>query len=332
MKKIHLLILVICIAFTSTMSAQYKWDYGVKIGASNYLGDIGGKYLPRRDFVVDMHLISTRFAAGAYGRYKFNKRLAVAGNLDWIRITDRDAYTTYAPRRARNANFRNDLIELGARAELTIWYDNDVGNKGYYNPDFKLFAFAGLAGYYSNPKGQIFSNGELQYDGQWFALRPWRTEGQEKSYSKFGVAVPAGLGCYFTFDKKWRFQWDLSWRTVFTDYLDDVSTVFNAPNPEDPADYQTALSFVNQAYPELIEGLVTDNPQYTAADLAIENFTYVSNPNAPLSPRGDATHNDSYLTTQLTITRVIRGKSSFYKAKYSYLKNKAGVRRARAKF
>jgi hypothetical protein len=111
-----------------------------------------------------------------------------------------------------------------------------------------------------------------------------------------------------------------------------VSTVFNAPNPEDPADYQTALSFVNQAYPELIEGLVTDNPQYTAADLAIENFTYVSNPNAPLSPRGDATHNDSYLTTQLTITRVIRGKSSFYKAKYSYLKNKAGVRRARAKF
>jgi len=72
MKKIHLLILVICIAVTSNVSAQYKWDYGVKVGASNYLGDIGGKYLPRRDFVVDMHLISTRFAAGAYGRYKFN--------------------------------------------------------------------------------------------------------------------------------------------------------------------------------------------------------------------------------------------------------------------
>ena len=329
MKKIVFFLSLVLVLLSNVSLAQYRWDYGLKVGASNYLGDIGGKYLPRRDFVVDMHLISTRMSAGAYVRYKVNKRLAFSTNFDWIRITDRDAYTTYAPRRARNANFRNDLLELGGRAEVTIWYDNDVGNKGYYNPDFKVFLFAGLAGYSSNPKGQIFKDGDVQYGGEWFALRDWRTEGQKSSYSKFGLAIPAGIGAYFTFKKKWRVQWDLSWRTVFTDYLDDVSTVYSTPNSNDSKAYE----FVNnQTYQALLDGLVAENPQYTANDLSIENFQIAPPGATYASPRGDATHNDSYLTTQLTVTRVIRGRSSFSKSKYSYMKGRPGVRRSRAKF
>ena len=317
--------------------AQYRFDYGLKVGASNYLGDIGGKYLPRRDFAVDMHLNSTRMSAGAYARYKVNKRLAFSANFDWIRITDRDAYTTYAPRRARNANFRNDLLELGGRAEVTIWYDNDVGNKGYYNPDFKVFLFAGLAGYSSNPKGQIYNNGEVQYGGEWFELRDWKTEGQRESYAKYGLAIPAGIGAYFTYNKKWRVQWDLSWRTVFTDYLDDISTVYTTPNSDDTRIGNTGESLAyeyvnNQTYQALLDGLVADNPQYTANDLSIENFQIAPPGAIYQSPRGNATNNDSYLTTQLTVTRVVRGRSSFYKSKFSYMKGKPGVRKSRAKF
>ena len=326
MKKIVFFLSLVFAMLSNESSAQYRWDYGLKVGASNYLGDIGGKYLPRRDFVVDMHLVSTRMSAGAYARYKVNKRLAFSTNFDWIRITDRDAYTTYAPRRARNSNFRNDLLELGGRAEVTIWYDNDVGNKGYYNPDFKVFLFAGLAGYASNPKGQIYKDGEVQYGGEWFSLRDWKTEGQTTPYAKYGMAIPTGIGAYFTYNKKWRVQWDLSWRTVFTDYLDDLSTVYG--NPED----ENANQFVNgQTYQALLDGLVAENPQYTSADLYIDNFRYVDGA-VKQAPRGDATHNDSYLTTQLTVTRVVRGRSSFYKSKYSYMKGKPGVRRSRAKF
>jgi hypothetical protein len=326
MKKILFFFSLVLVLAASEATAQYRWDFGLKVGASNYLGDIGGKYLPRRDFVVDMHLVSTRMSAGAYMRYKVNKRLAFSANFDWIRITDRDAYTTYAPRRARNANFQNDLLELGGRAEMTIWYDNDVGNKGYYNPDFKVFLFAGLAGYSSNPKGQIYNNGEVQYGGEWFELRDWKTEGQKESYAKYGLAIPAGIGAYFTYNKKWRVQWDLSWRTVFTDYLDDLSTVY--ANPQD----EKAQQFVNgQTYQALLDGLVADNPEYTSADLYIDNFRYVDGA-VKQAPRGDATHNDSYLTTQLTVTRVVRGRSGFYKSKYSYMKGKPGVRKSRAKF
>jgi Zn-dependent oligopeptidase len=50
------------------------------------------------------------------------------------------------------------------------------------------------------------------------------------------------------------------------------------------------------------------------------------------SKRGDSTNNDSYLTAQFTVGKVIRGRSNFYKSKYSYLKNRAGVRRSKAKF
>lgn len=337
MKKILFFFSLVLVLASTEATAQYRWDFGLKVGASNYLGDIGGKYLPRRDFVVDMHLESTRMSAGAYMRYKVNKRLAFSANFDWIRITDRDAYTTYAPRRARNANFQNDLLELGGRAEMTIWYDNDVGNKGYYNPDFKVFLFAGLAGYSSNPKGQIYNNGEVQYGGEWFELRDWKTEGQKESYAKYGLAIPAGIGAYFTYNKKWRVQWDLSWRTVFTDYLDDISTVYATPNSDDSRIGNTGESLAfeyvnNQTYQALLDGLVADNPEYTAEDLAIQNFQISDNPAAYQSPRGNATNNDSYLTTQLTVTRVVRGRSSFYKSKYSYMKGKPGVRKSRAKF
>lgn len=321
MKKVLLFLLV----FLSIQAgAQYKWDYGMKLGAANYLGDIGGKELTRRDFVPDMHLTTTRWATGTYARYKFSKRFAVNTNIDYMRIEDADLYTTNPGRRGRNMNFRNDMFELGVRAELTIWYDNDVGNKGFYNPDFKMYLFGGVAGYYSNPKGQIYKDGEIQYGGEWFALRNWMTEGQDKPYSMFGVAIPAGIGFYFTQKKTWRYGFEVSWRTTFTDYLDDISTTYQLPNTDDPL----AFEFVNQTYQELIDGINQNLPegQWTS----VNDFTY-QGPDT-YTKRGDPTHNDSYITAQVTIGKTIRGRSNFYKSKYGYLKNRAGMRVGRAKF
>lgn len=322
MKRI---IFLICVLAGFEAAAQYKWDYGIKIGAANYLGDIGGKEKTRRDFVVDMHLKTTNLNIGLFGRYKFSKRFSVAGNLDYISINDRDELTTNPPRRARNMNFRNRLFELGARAEVTIWYDNDVSGRGYYNPDFKMYLFGGLAGFYHNPQGQITKDGEMLYGGEWYNLRPWKTEGQDKAYSAIGLAIPAGIGLYFTFEKTWRVGWEFSWRTTFTDYLDDVSTTYNIPNTTDPK----ALEFVDQSYVALIDQINAENPDSEFYPLSIYNFQYDE---TTAQKRGDPTHNDSYLTTQLTVSKVIRGRSKFYRSKYSWLKNRATIRRSRAKF
>lgn len=315
MKK--LLYLAIFIFLSSSAFSQYKWDYGIKLGGANYLGDIGGKELTRRDFVWDMHMNQTNIAVGAYGRYKFSKRMSIAANLDYLQINDADSETTNPARRARNMNFRNRMFEIGLRGEMTIFYDNDVGGKGYYNPDFKLYAFGGLSLYRHNPQGQIFKEGELLYDGAWYDLRPWQTEGVE--YGAFGVAIPAGIGLYFTFDKTWRFGWELSWRTTFTDYLDDVSTTYVDPATLDPL----AAEFASQTYQALIQEI--NNP----ASGSVNDHQYVG---GFATKRGDPTHNDSYITSQFTIGRVIRGRSDFYKKKYSWLKNRTGSRRSRAKF
>jgi len=363
MKKILLLFLLFA---SVSVSAQYQWDYGVRLGAANYLGDIGGKEQQRRDYFWDMHLGQTRYAVGAYGRYKFSKRFAVSGTLDHMLIQDADQYTSYIPRRTRNLNFRNRMFELSARAEFTLWYDNDVGNRGFYNPDYKLFAFAGLAAYYSNPQARLVydeAEKELAYSlggdtaklvpgeyvsDTWYSLRPYRTEGS--TYSNFGLAIPMGIGMYFTFNKSWRIGWEICWRKTFSDYLDDVSTYYNKPAPDDASTYDLALALQSQTYQELLTDqnallrLEEGNPIYEDIFpiMSLNDFRYQpqneTTPDAFQSTRGlhdpsnPLARKDNYVTTQLVITKIVRGRSKFYKSKYSWVKNRATVRRSRAKF
>lgn len=350
------------------MGAQYQYDYGIKMGAANYLGDIGGKNLQRRDYFYDMHIGQTAYAFGTYGRYKFSKRFAISANIDHLMIQDADQYTSYIPRRTRNLNFRNRMFEVGARAEITLWYDNDVGNRGFYNPDYKLYAFFGVATYYSNPQGRLVYDpadtlsdgtqiavdnpGDLKpgdfVDNTWYNLRDYRTEGT--SYSNFGFAIPAGIGMYFTFNKEWRIGWEICWRKTFSDYLDDVSTYYNKPDPANADDYALALGLQSQTYQALLDDQNAllkaegDNAEYDgiAPEMSINDFRYQDGAQNILDnnqssrglhdPANPIIRKDNYITTQITLGKVIRGRSKFYKSKYSWVKNKASVRRSRAKF
>ena len=59
MRKI---IIISIISFLSSTSySQYLWDFGVHAGASNYLGEIGGKSDTRKDFISDIKLSKTQF-------------------------------------------------------------------------------------------------------------------------------------------------------------------------------------------------------------------------------------------------------------------------------
>lgn len=327
MRKILLAVCFLSIALIS--SAQYKWEYGIHLGGSNYLGDIGGKELTRRTSILDMHVNETKFSAGIYTRYKFGKKIALHTSFNWLPIEDRDSNSTNPARRARNLNFKNNIFELSTRAEITLYYDNDVGNRGYYNPEFKLYAFGGLGVFYHNPKGQIFDNGELQYGGDWFDLRPWRTEGQKEEYSKFGLAVPFGIGFYFTGNKVWRFGFDISYRYAFTDYLDDISTDYASKEFFDTEiggqDAQLAYEFSSQSYQGLIDEI--DDP---ASGTVYDHQYFEGQQDA--TKRGDPTHNDNYISAVVSVGYVVKGKSKFYRKKYSWLKQRAAARRSRAKF
>ncbi|MBK6831581.1 MAG: hypothetical protein IPG92_12965 [Flavobacteriales bacterium] len=319
-RSLHLALAALFVAFgLSRAEAQYAWDVGIHVGGANCLGEMGGKDEPRRDFVWDMKLSQTRWAIGGFARRKINRLISVNTGLLYLRIQGADALTEdYRPRRGRNLNFRNDIIEWYLRPEFTIFQDNDLGGRGRYRLDFRLFGYAGIAVYYHNPKGQI------NREGEFYALQPLQTELVD--YSRIGLAVPVGVGFHFTKKRRHRFGFDMGWRTTFTDYLDDVSTVYEDPSlMPDPVLGAQLADQSSFAY--------LDDPTLPAP----QNYGWWPDTpglsKKPKNIRGDPTHNDSYLTLTFTYSYVLRGQSNFYRQRYSWIRGTKRVgRKSRAKF
>ncbi len=304
MKKIYIVLFLS--AFSLSMHSQWLWDYGVAIGASNYLGDIGGKEQTRRDFVSDMKLSKTRYNIGGFIRYKWRPKLSLKLALDYLRIEGDDKLSSNPGRHYRNFNFRNDIFDLGFTGEFFFYENNDLGNTYKYRNGFRAYIFAGVGGFYSNPKSL--------YRGQWVALRPYATEGTH--YKAINLNIPMGIGFYFTIDKTHRIGFEMNYRKTFTDYLDDISGNY----PADPGDsYEQGLILRTS---ELSPQEVTDSK---GAALS-HDWGY---------KRGDKSHKDAYMTMSLSYSYVIRGKSSFYRARNNGFfgrGKKRKMRKIRAKF
>lgn len=305
MKNIFILIFVLCL--TTVSKAQWLWDYGFSLGVSNYLGDIGGKEKTRRDFVADMKMAKTRWNVGGFARYKVHQKVSVKLALDYLRIEGDDKLSSNLGRNGRNLNFRNDMFDLEVTGQVFFYEDNDLGNTYRYRNGFRAYFFAGVGGFYSNPK---------TLDGG-VKLRPLQTEGVR--YSPIGVCIPAGVGFYFTIHKKHRIGYELNYRTTFTDYLDDISGDY--ADPSNMSAEGAALS--NRT------GELTDLDPSFAKNFGYDAETGVGN------KRGDKTHKDGYMTMSLSYSYVLRGKSSFYRGRYGHFFNKrrrGKVRKIRAKF
>ncbi len=282
MKKFTIYLIASLLCFPAI--SQYQIDVGASVGGSNYLGEMGGDQGTRRDFIWDMKLPQTSWSAGIFGRMKFNEDLGVKVAATWARIQGDDALSSNPGRRGRNLNFRNDLVEVSARGEYYFYETYDVGGYGHYLLEFRPYVFGGVAGVYSNPKAEV--------DGEYIALRPLKTEGQEKAYSPVTFSMPAGLGFYFTYDRQYRFGWELGYRHTFTDYLDDVSTTYAS---DESIDTEIGQQLANRR-PELenAEG-IPSAANYEAGE-----------------KRGDASHNDAYLISEFYFSYVIKNSNRRY--------------------
>lgn len=308
MRKVILSLLILAFV-SSDADAQrrrmrYAFDYGFGIGASNYLGDMGGKEKTRRDFIWDMKLAQTRWAVNGFARYKFNNFFAGHVGMTYLRISGNDALSTNRGRRGRNLNFTNDMLELSLRGDIYLYGSNDVGGKGTHRVDFKSYLFVGIAGVLHGPK--------TAFNGERVKLRPLMTEGVK--YGKVTGSIPIGIGFYFTKKRKYRFGFEAGWRVTFTDYLDDVSTVFpDTTNMTDPL----AIELANRR-----DELPFDDPDVARWD----NYK-------PGDKRGDPSHNDTYFYTLFTYSYVLRGRNTFYTQNYNWLFGKRGKHRlVRVKF
>ena len=303
-------ILLFSIFISSLAISQYRWDYGIQGGAANYLGDIGGKSQTRRDFVADLKLGETRWAIAPFVRYKFSPKLSLRGQFAYQRIQGADSLSTNQARRARNLNFKNDIFELSATPQLTIYENQDLGSSYRFKMAFNFYVFAGVGIMHHSP--------QAKYQGEWVALQPLHTEGV--NYSLWQFIIPVGTGFYFTVKKKHRIGFEYNWRICFTDYLDDVSKHYVSPSTLSP----------------LGAALANRTDELTTADKkTIGEPTGWYNNFAPGAKRGDSKHNDTYMTMSLNYSYVIRGHGSFYRSRYGSFfgkKKKKNSRKVRAKF
>lgn len=291
--------------YAQSVNAQYAWDVGVNAGFANYLGEIGGGPGLARDWILDMKLDQTRWNPGVFARYRLDYNFALNFSFEYARLQGADSLTENPNRFTRNLHFRNDVFEFAVTGEYYFYNQPDVGRTGRYLLDFKAYFWGGVGVFYNNPKARLGST--------WYELQPLNTEGLDTPYSKWQPVIPVGFGMFYTFSRIHRFGMKVGWRYTFTDYIDDVSTVY--PDPSELGSPE-AIALSNRT------SEVANNP--LARDLA---DVYV-----PGQIRGNPEANDSYLMLSFNYSYVIRGKSKSFGKRKNYLYGRKRGRMGRARF
>lgn len=304
-------------------SAQlYIWDIGGGVGASNYLGDIGGYDGPQNDnSLKDLHIKSTNFSINAFARVRPVYRMSLKFDLTWARIKGADSLTKEWPERyVRNLSFRTDIIELSAQAHYFFLIINDLAGKKRFNKALYSYIGGGVGLMYYNP--------QAYYDGQWYNLQPLNTEGKENQYARIAPTLPLSFGMIFEWRderdryghkvdryRRHRVGLELCYRFTSTDYLDDISTDY--PNLDAMDETSRNLSSRSSE--------VADDPR--SGDIPIENYTTEG------SPRGDPSDKDHFMTITLSYSYIIKThKRKFRRPKYNYVYGNVKRRGKRARY
>lgn len=210
-KKVSLIILII-IGFINNASAQrgfsrgQKWEAGIFVGQSNYHGDLAPEIL----------LSQNNNSYGVLGRYNPNPAIALRAGFTYAEISGDDYY--FEENAERNLNFRTKIYEFSTMAEFHFQPFGLHRTLSQFTP----YLFTGLSVFHYNPKAY--------YNDEWVNLRPLGTEGQNldggKRYSTVSLAIPMGMGVKYNLSRNFVVGFEVGFRKAFTDYLDDVSTVY----------------------------------------------------------------------------------------------------------
>jgi hypothetical protein len=265
---------------------RYEALFG--IGASNFLGDLGGADQIGTNGLRDLELVLTRPSVMAGLRYRLYPNLNAKGSVTWGILRGDDRLTKEPYRNNRNLHFRSHIWELSAQLELFIKKEQQghrykiKGAKGFRNINLNAYAFTGINAFYFNPKAQYKNGG-------WYALQPLGTEGQGikpglKKYSRVNLSIPFGIGFKQLVSRYWSVGMEIGMRKTFTDYIDDVSTTY---------------------YTDSIRAFYNNDPLHVY-------FADPSEANGPMpwsvahgQQRGDPPDNDSYMFIHVTVSYKI---------------------------
>lgn len=301
---------------------------GFSVNAINYFGD-----LAPRPGNLSTDISFTRAGFGLLINHRIGSRVFLRGALNWATMKGDDFESAdledpeSRDRYARNLQFRNTIFELSG----TVVFDL-IRNHGFYikRARFTPYIFAGAAVFHHNPQAKIPAadlNGELLLNGgDWVDLHPLGTEGQNSDdsdvdpYHKVQFSIPAGFGVRLKLNKNFDLAFEIGYRVLFFDYIDDVSTEYPdygllesdlARTLSGRAGEPFAVVSGDLRDADLLQTLEQSRTTYVGAD----NNTYsVVSDNLPGVRRGDSNDNDLYVVTSLQLTYVLG--SRFGKPKF----------------
>lgn len=198
------LLLLLTLFFSISLTAQHL-DVGISLGNANYIGDI---LTPKNGSAFKQYNPSF----GVFARWNTNKLNVKAGIL-MTEVEGDDSDGVYPE---RQLHFRTPILESSLTLEFNIVDIKYNYGNSYCTP----YIFAGIAMYRFNP--------QTLHNNRWVDLQPLGTEGQglkgyAAPYNLTQIAIPLGAGLNVKIDKKIGIRFELGFRKLFTDYLDDIS-------------------------------------------------------------------------------------------------------------
>ncbi len=201
MKK---LILICCIM--PVIASAQNFLFSVRAGIASYNGD-----LKRKSFSFSQ----SSFIGSIGGRYDITEHITARTYFSYTTLKGDDTKGN-ALTKTRNLDFTSHVFEW----ELGAQYNFLNLNYNWWSP----YVYAGIGAFHFNPYTKDV-NGSKAF------LHPLSTEGEGiaggiKKYSLTQFCIPFGVGVDRSLNEDIKVGFELGYRKLFTDYLDDVSDVY----------------------------------------------------------------------------------------------------------
>jgi hypothetical protein len=205
MIKPKILIVLFALSFLSQgVVRSQDLDVGVFGGGSYYLGELN----PGKQFLF------TKPAFGGVIRWNLDDRWAFRINGYRGKLEGDDAISKV--NELRNLRFSSSFTEISSLLEFNFFPYFTGSNITYFTP----YLFVGPGFFIFKP--------EAEFDGEMISLRDIGTEGQtnDERYSLYGFAVAFGMGVKYSINGRIGLGLEWGMRKTFTDYIDDISTMY----------------------------------------------------------------------------------------------------------
>ena len=301
--KALFLLVLLCLVSESLLSqfydsrhtrwTQYRHELGATVGLTAFLGEVGGADAIGSDGLRDWNFNQNRFALSVDYQYYLTRNLTARASIMYAQLSGDDKNTKEPFRSNRNLHFRTNILDFYVGLQYYILREEPGAKLHFVQQTFSMnvYVFIGAGGMYFNPKAK--------YEGSWVELQPLGTEGQgidkqPNPYSRFTAIVPLGFGISKKVFSYWMVGLELTYRKTFTDYVDDISTVYfnNDKIYAERGEMAAYLADPSLGY------YIDDNGDQVPLNSTEEGMQ-----------RGDPEDKDAYLTGVISIRYFIGSKS-----------------------